>query len=76
MINCAITDIELALREFQETTGLIPRVMLLPPRIYRDYERESKVLDSVLPTLECDDGTTWADVRVIEHEGVHGIEIY
>lgn len=71
----AITILDMALQNFQSETGLVPRVILLPPKIFQAYEQESRSLDAILPKLDASD-EAWTDVRVVEHEGVTGIEVY
>lgn len=74
----AITVINEALGEFERTTGLIPRVILLPRRIFRQYEQEQAVLDSIIPSVPPppDDSREWADVRMVEHEALEQVEVY
>lgn len=71
----AITLIDEALSRFQFESGMVPRVILLPWRIFRQYEREANLLESVLPANDRDDGD-WADVRVVEHESIQSVEVY
>lgn len=71
----AITLMHLALRDFHESSGLIPKVILLPKRMFQQFEREQRVLDEILPQEPpADDG--WEDVRVVEHEGIETPEVY
>lgn len=76
MANRAITEIDTALREFEEETGMVPRVILLPEDLYRVYESEYNTLDKILPKLDAPDGHTFAEVRVYENKEVGGIEVY
>lgn len=71
----AITLIDRALVEFQRSCGLIPRVILLPTRIFEQYMKESEVLGSVLPQLQPDENN-WTEVRAVEHEQIKDIEVY
>jgi hypothetical protein len=73
----AITVVEYALRDFEQRSGLTPRVVLLPRKLFDQYAAESKVLAAALPDLpEAPRGPEWTDVRVVEHHGIRKIEVY
>lgn len=74
----AITLVDQALMQFARESGMTPRVILLPIRIFRQYEREANLLESVLPRAVPykPDDEQWTDVRVVEHEAVETIEVY
>lgn len=74
MVMKAITIIDEALSRFQRQTGLVPRVILVPPYLFQKWEAESKLLDEILPRAIASEG--WADVRMVEHELVKELEIY
>ena len=66
-----------ALSAFEDESGLTPLVILLPTRIFRQYEREAMSLAAVLPPEpEGARGPEWCDVRVVEHESNEEIEVY
>ena len=74
----AITLVDHALMEFQRQSGMTPRVILLPVRIFRQYEREANLLAGVLPQAKPykPDDEHWTDVRVVEHEEIQYPEVY
>lgn len=74
----AITIVDRALMQFAAQSGMTPRVILLPIRIFRQYEKEALMLESVLPKAKPyrPDDEQWADVRVVEHEAIEEIEVY
>ncbi len=66
-----------ALALFEVASGLTPLVVLLPRRVFEQYSRERRLLDSVLPDSSAPrDPREWADVRVVEHERIEEIEVY
>lgn len=68
-----------ALARFERVSGMAPRVVLLPRRIFDQYVRERRVLESVMPDTqppESKDPAEWADVRVVENERSEEIEVY
>lgn len=74
----AITLVDQALMQFQRESGMAPRVILLPVRVFRQYEREASLLESVLPQARPyrPDDENWTDVRVVEHESIQSVEVY
>lgn len=73
----AITVVDSALKEFERRSGLTPRVILLPRRIFEQYFREASLLAAILPDAPAPrDEREWADVRVVEHEALEEIEVY
>jgi len=73
----AITLIENALADFERRSGLSPRVVLLPRRVFEQYYQESKILESALPELPAPkDSQDWTDVRVVEHGFIEELEVY
>lgn len=73
----AVTVVDEALRSFERESGLTPRVVLLPRRVFNEFVRESNILASVLPVdRNPKDPREWADVRVVEHEQIESIEVY
>ena len=74
----AITQVDQALVQFQRESGMVPRVILLPLRLFRQYAKEQEMLESVLPQARPykPDDENWTDVRVVEHEAVKEIEVY
>ena len=46
----ATTVIHAALSDFQVATGLIPRVVLLPRRVFEQYASEQALIESVMPS--------------------------
>jgi hypothetical protein len=75
----AITVVDAALRRFEFETRLSPRVVLLPRRVFEQFLAEKATVDAAMPYEpphpHCDD-PEWADVRVVEHEGLEEIEVY
>lgn len=66
-----------ALRAFEAESGMVPVVVLLPRRIFEQYVREQRTLESVMPEVTVrQDPREWADVRVVEHESIEEIEVY
>lgn len=74
----AVTVVNGALSHFEHETGLAPRVILLPRRIFNRYVEERQVLDAVLPPVMIGrrDEREWCDVRIVEHEGLDEPEVY
>ena len=74
----AITLVERMLTQFQRESGMVPRVILLPIRIFQQYAREASVLEDVLPKAQAykPDDDQWAEVRVVEHEAIETPEVY
>ncbi len=74
----AITLVDRALRQFEAQSGMTPRVILLPRRVYCQFEAESRLLEDVLPpvTIGRRERDEWADVRVVEHEAIEEVEVY
>lgn len=66
-----------ALSRFEQESGMVPLVVLLPCRVFEQYSSERRLLDSVLPEMpESRDPRDWTDVRVVEHERIQEIEVY
>mgnify|MGYP001592314588 CR=1 FL=1 len=75
----ATTVIYDALARFERASGMPPRVVLLPRRVFDQYSRERVLLDSVLPDAappKPKDPREWSDVRVVENERSEEIEVY
>ena len=73
----AITVIEAALDECVKQSELEPRVVLLPKRLFEQFEKERDTLASVLPESEDGkDDPRWCDVRVVENLRRSNIEVY
>ena len=75
----AITTVDAALRRFEFETQLSPRVILLPRRVFEQFLVEKATVDAAMPYESphhrCEDDA-WADVRVVEHEGIETPEVY
>lgn len=68
-----------ALARFERVSGMAPRVVLLPRRVFDQYSRERVLLESVMPDTQPaapKDPAEWADVRVVENERSEEIEVY
>lgn len=76
MIPKAITLVERALSDFERDNQMPPRVVLLPRRVFEQFEAEQMRIASVMPGAETVTGPEWADVRVVEHEGLEDLEVY
>ena len=75
----AITVVDAALREFEFEMQMAPRVILLPRRVFEQFLVEKATVDAAMPYEpphhRCEDDA-WADVRVVEHEGIEAPEVY
>ena len=73
----AITEIDVALRAFEQLYKIPPRVILLPTPLFERYAAEAAALDAVLPNLgPMPPAPGWTDVRVVEHDAIQEIEVY
>ena len=76
-----ISRVDRALHRFEEQTGMVPKVVVLPSTMYDQFILEHDVIASAMPYEPGCDKDEWlvgdaVEVRVVEHESSETIEVY